>query len=104
MVKRAVGGNAADSVHPSRARELVRDGSRRAVERAGKGDGGLQPLRFEPPIRVGVEFGAGVEADFAAVVPGFERQGDRGVVYVAQDPEEAYRAFVSAVRMAGIVD
>ncbi len=53
---------------------------------------------------MGLEFRAAVEADFAAIVPGFEREGDRGVVYVAGDAIEAYRAFVSAVRIAGIVD
>ena len=33
-------------------------------------------------------------------MPGFRREGDRGVAYEAADPLEAYRAFVSAVRMA----
>jgi D-amino peptidase len=35
VVKRGVSWQAADSLHPSAARDLVRDGARRAVERAG---------------------------------------------------------------------
>jgi D-amino peptidase len=129
VVKRGISRQAADSVHPDVARELVRAGAKRAVERAvaggdaalardgagsdsgeqalareggGSGGGGqaLVPLRLDPPIVVGVDFQFAGMADFAAVMPGFTREGDRGVRYEAADPLEAYRAFVSAVRMA----
>lgn len=102
IVKRAVGRHAADSLHPERARALVREGAQRAVERAGKRE--LRPLTLKAPIRVGVEFAHAGQADYAAVIPGFEREGDRGVTYEAKDPIEAYRAFVAAVRIAGLVD
>ena len=102
VVKRGVSRGAADSVHPSVARDLVAAASRRAVERAGRGE--LEPLVLRPPIRVGVEFRHGGQADFAAVIPGFVREGDRGVSYEAADAIEAYRAFVSAVRIAGLAD
>jgi D-amino peptidase len=101
VVKRAVGHSAADSVHPERARALVCEGARRAVERAGRGE--LKPLRLKAPIQVGVDFTHAGQADYAAVIPGFERHGDRGVRYDAADPIEAYRAFVAAVRIAGLV-
>jgi D-amino peptidase len=102
IVKRAVGGNAADSVHPSRARDLVRAAAQRAVERARAGE--LEPLTLDPPIRVGLEMTRPAQADYAALAPGFERVGDRGVVYEAADATEAYRAFVTAIRLAGLVD
>jgi D-amino peptidase len=101
IVKRAVGRHAADSLHPERARALVREGAQRAVERARNGE--LKPLTLKVPIRVGVEFAHAGQADYAAVIPGFEREGDRGVNYEAKDPIEAYRAFVAAVRIAGLV-
>jgi D-amino peptidase len=101
VVKRAVGQASADSVHPERARALVREGAGRALERARKNE--LKPLRLKAPIRVGVEFSHAGQADYAAVIPGFEREGDRGVHYEAKDPIEAYRAFVAAVRIAGLV-
>jgi D-amino peptidase len=105
VVKRGVSRGAADSVHPDEARRLVRAGARRAVERAvAGGDGAPQPLRLDPPIAVEVEFNHAGMADFAAMIPGFSRVGDRGVRYDAVDPIEAYRAFVSAVRMAPLAD
>jgi D-amino peptidase len=103
VVKRAVSRQAADSVHPDVARDLVRAGAKRAVERiAAGGDGAPVPLRLAPPIVVGVEFHFAGMADFAAVMPGFHRVGDRGVRYEARDALEAYGAFVSAIRMAGL--
>lgn len=101
VVKRAISRQSADSVHPEAARELVRAGAKRAVERTAAGGVAVpRILRLDPPIVVGVEFRLPGMADFAAVMPGFTRDGDRGVRYEAADPIEAYRAFVSAVRMA----
>ncbi|MDQ3492120.1 MAG: M55 family metallopeptidase [Chloroflexota bacterium] len=105
IVKRGVSWQAADSIHPSEARALVKDGARRAVERAAmKGRAGLRPLVIESPIVVGLELAHAGQADFAAVIPGFARTGDRGLRFEADDPIEAFRAFVSAVRMAGLAD
>jgi D-amino peptidase len=121
VVKRAVGWQAADSIHPVRARELIREAARRAVQRAaeavvseGSATGGddtpvddrgeLRPLRLEPPIEVGVDFRHAGQADLAAFMPGFRREGDRGVRYRASDGIDAYRAMVSAVRMARLAD
>jgi D-amino peptidase len=102
VVKHGRGYRAADSVHPSVARDLVARAARRAVERATAGE--LQPLTMEAPIEVAIEFRHAGQADFAAVIPGFSRAGDRGVRYDASDGIDAYRAFVSAVRLANIAD
>ncbi len=102
VVKRGVSWQAADSVHPSVARELVTAASRRAVERAARGE--LQALVLPAPIRVAIDFRHAGQADFAAVIPGFVRDGDRGVRYEADDALEAYRAFVAAVRIATLAD
>jgi D-amino peptidase len=103
VVKRAVSGRAADSIHPSLAREQVEAGARRAVERAVAGDPTLEPLVLSAPIRVGIDFGWPAQADYVAVMPGMRREGDRGVVYEAADGVDAFRAFVCAVRLAGLV-
>ncbi len=101
-VKRAVGWRAAESVHPTRARDLVREGAHRAVSRA-RGDGEpFQPLRLEPPIRVLLEFTDPGQADYAGLIPGFARAGDRGITYETDDPVECFRAFVSAIRLSGL--
>jgi D-amino peptidase len=102
IVKQGRGFRAADSVHPSVARELIARAARRSVERAAARE--LQPLVLPPPIELGIEFRHAGQADFAAVIPGFERLGDRGVRYVASDGIQAFRAFVAAVRIADIAD
>lgn len=104
VVKRGVSWQSAESMHPSRARDLVRAGARRAVERAAAGDRELRPLRLAAPIAVGIDFRHGGQADYAAMIPGFRREGDRGVRYDAADGIDAFRAFVSAVRLGRLAD
>ncbi|HEY8168104.1 MAG TPA: M55 family metallopeptidase [Candidatus Limnocylindrales bacterium] len=104
VVKRAISGHAADSVHPSHARELVEAGARRAVERAVAGGGDLAALTLATPIALGIDFAVPAQADVVAVMPGMRREGDRGVVYQASDGVDAFRAFVCAVRLAGLVE
>jgi D-amino peptidase len=102
VVKEGAGGNAAASLHPSLATDLVRAGSERAVRRALAGD--LEPLVVPPPVVIEVEYRNAIAADYAAIVPGAERTGDRGVRFEAPDPVTAYRGFLAGVRLAGIVD
>jgi len=102
VVKEAAGGSSAASFHPGAARELVCDGAVAAVRRAIAGE--LRPLEVELPVVIEVEYVNGVTADFAAVVPGAVRFGDRGVRFEAPDPVTAYRGFLAGVRLAGIVD
>ena len=98
VVKTAVSRRAAASVHPSMARDRVRVGARRAVERAAAGE--LRPLEVDRPIRLEAEYENAGEADYAAIVPGCERYGDRGVRVITDDPITAYRAFLAGVRIA----
>jgi len=104
VVKRGVSWQAADSVHPSLARELIRDASRRATERA-RGEGGtLEPLTLNPPLELRIDFANAGQADIAATIPGFDRAGDRAIIYSTRDALNLYRAFLSAVRLAGTAD
>jgi D-amino peptidase len=102
VVKTAVGGHAAASLHPSRAGDLIRAGAERAVRRATAGE--LELLRVGPPVVIEVDYRRGIEADLAAIVPGAERVGDRGVRFVSDDPLLAYRGFLAGNRLAGIVE
>ncbi len=103
-VKHATGGQSAASLHPSRACGLIRAAAADVVRRAASADrGGLRPLSLEAPIEVGVEFVRPVQADLAAVIPHVVRDGDRAIRYAAEDPTDAYRAFVSTIRMASLV-
>ena len=102
VVKEGAGGNAAASLHPTLAADLVRAGAERAVQRAMAGE--LQALVVPPPVVIEVEYRNAIAADYAAIVPGAERAGDRGVKFAASDPVTAYRGFLAGVRLAGIVD
>jgi len=102
VVKTAVSRRAAASVHPSVARARVREGARRAVERAAAGE--LRVLEVGRPIKLEAEYANAGMADYAAIVPGTERYGDRGVRVVTDDPIVAYRTFLAGVRLAGLVD
>ena len=102
IVKDADGTRAAAAVHPIRARELVRAGAWRAVERAAAGE--LRLLVPDLPITIDVEYGRGLEADYAALAPLGQRIGDRIARVVAPDAVTAYRGFLAGVRLAGLVD
>jgi D-amino peptidase len=96
------------SVHPTLACERVRAGARRAVERAAAGaqadaGPGLRPLVIGPPVVIEIEFATGSVADHAAMTPGAERVGDRGVRIRTADPVLAYRGFLASVRLAGAI-
>lgn len=102
VVKHGMGSNAAASVHPSVAQQLIRDAAAAAVRRAAAGD--LVPLIVDAPVTMEVEYAKGVIADYAALVPLAERVGDRTVRHVGPDAVTAYRGFLAGVRLAGIVD
>jgi D-amino peptidase len=101
IVKSVVSRRAAAFLHPSIARERVRDGARRAVERAAAGE--LQPLVVPPPAVIEVEYRDAGAADHAAIVPGAERFGDLGVRHVGADAVEAFRGFLAGIRLAGAI-
>ena len=100
VVKTAVSRRAAASVHPSVARERVRGGAETAVRRAAAGE--LQVFEVGRPVELAAEYATAGMADYAALVPGTERYGDRGVRVVTDDPVIAYRAFLAGVRLAGL--
>ncbi|CAN5737035.1 D-aminopeptidase DppA [soil metagenome] len=104
VVKRGVSWAAADSIHPSRARQLIRAAARQAVERVVSGDRALRPLALEAPLELLVDFAHAGQADVAGTIPGFTRSGDRGIKFLADDPVTLYRAFLSAVRLASTAD
>jgi D-amino peptidase len=102
VVKAAVSRRAAASVHPSVARDRVRAGAERAVRRAAAGE--LRTLDVGNPITLDAEYANAGQADWAALVPGTERYGDRGVRVVTDDPITAYRTFLAGVRLAALVE
>jgi len=102
VVKEAHGRSAAASLHPTVACDLVRAGSERAVRRAAAGE--LLVLLVGSPVVIEVDYELALYADYAALIPGSERVGVRGVRFTFDDPVLAYRAFLAGNRLAGTVD
>lgn len=91
-VKRGITRYSADSLHPTAARERIRDGARRALAVLG----GARPLTFDGPIMVEMDLYFSHQADKTALIPTVERIGDRSVRYVATNALSAYRTFVAS--------
>jgi D-amino peptidase len=102
VVKEGFGTSAAASLHPTAARDLIRAGAERAVRRSIAGE--LEPLVVPQPVAVEVEYHRPIEADYAAIVPGATRVGDRGVRHDGPDMVTAYRGFLAGVRLASTCD
>jgi D-amino peptidase len=97
VVKTIDGGRSATSFHPTVARARVREGAERAVKRAAAGE--LRTLEVKSPVAIEIDVPRGVIADHAAIMPGVERVGDRTVRFAHDDPETAFRGFLSIVRL-----
>lgn len=95
VVKESIGRFATNSVSPERARELIRDGAREAIERLAE----AQPFTFEPPITLELDFMYTHNADFAELIPGFERIGGRTVRFVHDDYRVIFKAYIAAFRL-----
>jgi D-amino peptidase len=94
-VKRGISRYAADSLHPSKARELIRAGAQQALERRRE----FRPLTFDGPITVDIETYFSPQADKIALMPTVERTGDRTLRFVAPDALSAYKTFVASARL-----
>ena len=103
VVKTAAGGNAAASVHPD-ASPPSGSGPRPSERSVPRPPASLELLRVGPPVVIEVDYSRGVEADHAAIVPGAERFGDRGVRFASDDPALAYRGFLAGNRLASAVE
>jgi D-amino peptidase len=95
VTKESIGRFAVNSLSPAEARKAIRAGAQRAIERLGE----MRPFRFEPPIALELDFTGTQNADFAELIPGFERIGGRSVRFVHDDYAVVFKAFVAAFRL-----
>ncbi len=86
QVKRYASRYAARSLHPSRSRELIREGVAKALREPAPG-----PLVVETPVQLSLTFCDSAHADGHHLMPGAHRVGPLTVEYTARDYEEAYR-------------
>ncbi|GLW12741.1 peptide ABC transporter [Microtetraspora sp. NBRC 13810] len=93
VVKESVSRFAAASPHPVRARQLIHDGARRALERLGD----FRPPAIELPATLKVRFRNGDIAEMAAMLRGVRRVDEKTVTITDDDPLRLYQTFVVAV-------
>lgn len=93
VVKRSVTRLAAESLHPDRARELIRAGARRALERAAE----IGPPRIDLPATIEVDLLTADMAELATAVRGVERVRPRTVAIEGDHPLDLFQAFVGMV-------
>jgi D-amino peptidase len=105
-VKRALGHQSGDVIPPARARELIREGARRAVLRAARGE--LAPYVSEPaPYPIEVDLRQPPDAPMLenlARLPEFVRIGERTLGTSAPDMDVGFRriAYLSYARTPGV--
>ena len=103
VVKEAVSRHAARAIAPERACILIHDAMREVVAgRAGSSAKPLPPFRPASPTAIEVDFAVTVQADHAAMAPGFARVGPRTVGFRHEDYREVFRAFRTMFNLAGL--
>ncbi|GAB1821738.1 M55 family metallopeptidase [Herbidospora sp. RD11066] len=95
-VKRGLGQNAADSLHPQEACDRLRDAAGRAVRLHAD----ARSISVPRPLRVDVDLHPPRAADLAALIPGVTRTG-RTVTFDAESMADAYRTLRLIVVLAG---
>ncbi len=97
VVKDSIGRYATNSISPAAARERIRAGAQRALERLGE----ARPFTFAPPIALELDLAGTQNADFVELIPGFERIAGRTVRFVHDDFKVVFRAFHAAFILGG---
>jgi len=97
VVKEGLGRYSARSLHPTVARQRIREAARRAIERLDN----IPPLRAEGRQDLEVDLVHAVFADLCERIPGVERRGARTVGYVAEDYLDVFKLFLALGSIAG---
>jgi D-amino peptidase len=100
VVKESLTRFGAVNLHPEKARALITDGARRAVERAG----GLAPPAVTLPATLEVHVQTADMAEVASWVRGAERTGVRTVTIAGEDPLAMYRSFVAVTYITRVAE
>ncbi len=99
VVKESVGRKATRSVHPAKAREMIRTAAEGALAARGE----IPPLRIEPPLTLDITFERGQMADICERLVGIERVGGCAVRAEADDMLTIFRHFLAIITVAGTV-
>lgn len=100
VVKESIGNYAADSLSPKAAQDAIRQGAGQAV----RGVKDARPFIVKPPIVLEIDLAKIEQADWVALIPGFERSAPRTVSFTSDDYPTVFKAFVAAFRMGAVAD
>jgi D-amino peptidase len=93
VVKESISHNAARSVHPETARELIRVGAQRALERLAD----FQLPSITQPAELTVRLHSNALAELVSGLRDVEQQDHRVVAIRNDDPRQLFRTFITAV-------
>jgi D-amino peptidase len=95
VVKKGMGRLAAWSIHPSKARELIREGVGEALKKIK-----VKPFSLKAPYTLKVVFDPPQICDMAERMPGIERLNGNTVVYKTKKPLDVYKAYMTLMTIA----
>jgi D-amino peptidase len=91
VVKEGIGRYSARSLHPTVARQRIREAAKRAIERLDN----IPPLRAEGRLDLEVDLVHPVMADVCERIPAVERRGPRTVGYASEDYLDVFKLFLA---------
>lgn len=94
VVKEAASRHAARSVAPAVARQMIHEGTVRALQ------GRHQPFVLAPPVTIEVDFALTAHADMAELCPGAKRTGGRTIAFAHEDYREVFRAWRALLNLS----
>ncbi len=96
VTKQGINRVAARMVHPTIARDRIRQGAEEAMRRAPS----LKPYPMTPPVTMETLWNTSLHADMVEMLPTVERIGDRAIRWVSPDVVTAYRTYIAAYLIA----
>ncbi len=97
VVKEAIGRHASKAMHPSRARQAIEDGLKRALGRLEA----MKPFEIGKPVKADLTFKHTSMADAGAHMPGVERVNDLTLRITAPDAVALYPVLMTAIHLGG---
>ncbi len=96
VTKQGINRVAARMVHPTVARERIRQGAEEAMRRLPT----LKPYTMTTPVTMETQWNSSLHADMVEMLPTVERVGDRAIRWVSPDVVTAYRTYIAAYLIA----
>jgi D-amino peptidase len=98
IVKESIGALSANSMSPVAAQRAIAAGAEHAIANAAA----AKPFVLDGPIEMRVTLTKSEQADYVAIIPGFERLSGREVRFTDPDIHTIFKAFVATFRLGAL--